>query len=177
MIIDHQVSFIHATPNGDSLIAYMARVSNPANQDNHSTAPRFSFQEFSQRYAVVNGAAVPNLRSQDTKNRQNSIDNLDPLQVHGFSYEIEQLYDQSFELYQRMLDNGVAKECARDVLPLSSRTKLYMHGTLRSWYHYCQLRCDNGTQLEHKYIADQCKEQISLHFPACYEAMWSEETA
>ena len=71
-----------------------------------------------------------------------------------------------------MLNSGVAKECARDVLPLSSPTKLYMHGTLRSWLHYVDLRCANGTQYEHKLIADQAKELIALHFPQCYAGLY-----
>ena len=205
-----QVKLIHSTPDGDKLIAYMARVSNPTNQDNTETSGKlisylvkhkhwspfemvnmcveinttrsisaqilrhrsFSFQEFSQRYAVItNSPVVPDLRSQDTKNRQNSIDDLDPYTVQDFQLKTQLLFDHSMLLYTEMLKAGVAKECARDVLPLSSPTKLYMNGTLRSWIHYCDLRCGNGTQLEHKIIADECKKLIIQQFPMVAEAV------
>ena len=132
----------------------------------------FAFQEFSQRYAqVTEQAQLPALRSQDTKNRQNSIDDLNPSMVDYFHSQIRQLYDQSELLYNAMLSSGVAKECAREVLPLATPTKLYMNGSLRSWIHYVELRCGNGTQFEHKIIADQCKELISVSFPRVYEAL------
>jgi thymidylate synthase (FAD) len=207
----HTVNYIHSTPDGDNLVAYMARVSNPDNQDNKDTAPRlinylikhkhwspfemvsmcveiettrsiaaqilrhrsFSFQEFSQRYAAVTSPGViPNLRRQDTKNRQNSIDDLDEYTTQRLQLATSKLYNEAFDLYEEMLNSGVAKECARDVLPLSSPTKLYMHGTLRSWLHYVDLRCANGTQYEHKLIADQAKELIALHFPQCYAGLY-----
>ena len=133
----------------------------------------FSFQEFSQRYAkVVDDPIIPDIRRQDTKNRQNSIDDLDPYTKQDFQLKAQQLFDQSMHLYAEMLKAGVAKECARDVLPLSSQTKLYMNGTLRSWIHYCDLRCANGTQYEHKLIADGVKELIGVYFPQCYAGMW-----
>ena len=205
-----QVKLIHSTPDGDKLIAYMARVSNPTNQDNTETSGKlisylvkhkhwspfemvnmcveinttrsisaqilrhrsFSFQEFSQRYAAITDSpVVPDLRSQDTKNRQNSIDDLDPYTVQDFQLKAQLLFDQSMLLYTEMLKAGVAKECARDVLPMSSPTKLYMNGTLRSWIHYCDLRCGNGTQLEHKIIADECKKLIIQQFPVVAEAV------
>tara|TARA_B100000035_G_scaffold7816_1_gene6754 strand:- start:54 stop:710 length:657 start_codon:yes stop_codon:yes gene_type:complete len=206
----HTASLVHSTPDGDTLIAYMARVSNPSNQDNTETSSRlikylikhkhwspfemvnmcveinttrsisaqilrhrsFSFQEFSQRYAAITDSpVVPDLRSQDTKNRQNSIDDLDPYTVQDFQLKAQLLFDQSMLLYTEMLKAGVAKECARDVLPMSSPTKLYMNGTLRSWIHYCDLRCGNGTQLEHKMIADECKKLIIQQFPVVAEAV------
>ena len=206
----HTVSLVHTTPDAEKLIAYMARVSNPDNQDNpeserlirylikhkhwspfemvnmcvqiettRSVAAQilrhrsFSFQEFSQRYAkVAEPAVIPALRSQDTKNRQNSIDNLDPVTVDDFNVKINSLFELSESLYNEMLAAGVAKECARDVLPLSTPTKLYMNGTLRSWLHYCDLRCANGTQFEHKLIADAVKRIIEQEFPTIYAAMF-----
>lgn len=207
----HHVNYIHSTPKGDDLVAYMARVSNPNNQNNTETSAKlinylikhkhwspfemvnlcveihttrsiaaqilrhrsFSFQEFSQRYAVVSDSpVVPDLRRQDTVNRQNSIDDMDRFVVQDFQVKTQQLYDMSQRLYNEMLQAGVAKECAREVLPMSSPTKLYMNGTLRSWMHYCELRCANGTQEEHKRIATQCKNIIRAYFPKVYAAMW-----
>jgi thymidylate synthase (FAD) len=133
----------------------------------------FSFQEFSQRYAqVAEPAFIPALRRQDTKNRQNSIADLDQGTVDDFNIKINSLFELSESLYNEMLQAGVAKECARDVLPLSTPTKLYMNGTLRSWLHYCDLRCGNGTQYEHKLIADQVKDLIEQEFPTIYAAMF-----
>jgi len=206
----HTVSLVHTTPDAEQLIAYMARVSNPANQANpeserlirylikhkhwspfemvnmcvqiettRSVAAQilrhrsFSFQEFSQRYAqVAEPAFIPALRRQDTKNRQNSIADLDQGTVDEFNIKINSLFELSESLYNEMLLAGVAKECARDVLPLSTPTKLYMNGTLRSWLHYCDLRCANGTQYEHKLIADQVKGLIEQEFPTIYAAMF-----
>ena len=208
--MSHSVQLVHATPNAESLVAYMARVSNPDNQDNpeserlirylikhkhwspfemvnmcvqiettRSVAAQilrhrsFSFQEFSQRYAQpTQPATLPQLRRQDTKNRQNSIDDLDPYTVKDFMVKMNSLFELSESLYKEMLQAGVAKECARDVLPLSTPTKLYMNGTLRSWIHYCDLRCANGTQYEHKLIADQVKSLIEQQFPTIYNAVW-----
>tara|TARA_R110002020_G_scaffold312795_1_gene528181 strand:- start:260 stop:907 length:648 start_codon:yes stop_codon:yes gene_type:complete len=211
----HNIEYIHSTPDGDDLVAVMARVSNPSNQHRLDTAPRlinylikhkhwspfemvsmcikinttrsiaaqilrhrsFSFQEFSQRYAAVTDKPVtPALRRQDDKNRQNSVDDLDPYTVQELQLKAQFVFEQSQLLYDEMLSAGVAKECARDVLPLSTRTTLYMHGNLRSWLTYCDLRCSNGTQLEHKQIADQIKELIAVHFPKSYAGMWSHET-
>jgi len=132
----------------------------------------FSFQEFSQRYATVTERpAIPRLRRQDTKNRQNSIDNLNDYTVQELQIKIAQLNDMSLLLYNEMLAAGVAKECAREVLPLSSPTTLYMNGTLRSWIHYTDLRCANGTQYEHRVIANQCRELIQTTFPQVYDAL------
>lgn len=133
----------------------------------------FSFQEFSQRYSMVS-ERPPNLqvRRQDTKNRQNSIDDIDPFTAQDYQVRADNLYEHAYKLYQDMINNGIAKECARDVLPLSSPTRLYMNGTLRSWLHYTDLRSSNGTQLEHKLISDSVKDLISLHTPSIYQAFF-----
>ena len=212
----HNVELVHVTPDAESLIAYMARVSNPSNQHNTETSPRlirylikhkhwspfemvnmcveihttrsvaaqilrhrsFSFQEFSQRYATASqlgSPVVPELRLQDTKNRQNSIEVEE--EDLFLKQRIDYLYKHAEQVYEALLEAGVAKECARDVLPLSTPTKLYMNGTLRSWLHYCDLRCANGTQKEHKLIADQVKELIAKEFPQVYAAMWSDTSS
>jgi len=207
----HSTEYVHSTPDGDNLVAYMARVSNPSNQHNKDTAPRlikylikhkhwspfemvsmclkikttrsvasqilrhrsFSFQEFSQRYAeVTDQPFTQDLRLQDTTNRQNSIDSMNEYDKQQFQLQLQQHYAQSVWLYQEMIQAGVAKECARDVLPLSTPTTLYMHGTLRSWMHYVDLRASNGTQQEHMSIAESAKEQIALYFPQCFAGMW-----
>ena len=204
------VTLIHSTPNGDDLVSYMARVSNPSNQNNTETSARlikylikhkhwssfemvnmcveinttrsiaaqilrhrsFSFQEFSQRYAAVTDKPGPiAVRRQDMNNRQNSVDDLNPYSVQDFQIKAQQVFDMNYRLYNEMLKAGVAKECAREVLPLAAPTRLYMNGTLRSWIHYTDLRCSNGTQLEHKVIADQCRELIEECFPLVYEAL------
>jgi thymidylate synthase (FAD) len=136
----------------------------------------FSFQEFSQRYAEVQElASVPELRRQDTKNRQNSIDDLDPELVSDYQYQINALFDQAEMLYKNMVADGIAKECAREVLPLSTPTRLYMNGTVRSWIHYCQLRCANGTQKEHALIAAQIQDILYSKIPNVCEAMWNKD--
>jgi len=212
MLPTHSVEYVHSTPDGDNLVAYMARVSNPSNQNNKDTAPKlikylikhkhwspfemvsmcikinttrsiaaqilrhrsFSFQEFSQRYAkVTDKPIVQDLRMQDPVNRQNSIDSMNAYDKQQFQLQLSQHYDQAMWLYNQMLAAGVAKESARDVLPLSSPTTLYMHGNLRSWLHYIDLRCNNGTQLEHEKIAFQAKQLVAIHFPQCYAAMES----
>ena len=209
----HTASLIHITPNAEGLISYMARVSNPSNQSNTTSAPKliryliehqhwspfemvnmcveikttrsiaaqilrhrsFSFQEFSQRYAVVQlRPELPEMRRQDPKNRQNSIDDL-PLEVLA---ETDTLVANSFiaayKAYDRLLELGVAKECAREVLPLAAPTKLYMNGSIRSWLHYCDLRTANGTQKEHAVIAGQIQDILYSQIPNVCEAMWSE---
>ena len=205
----NNVKLIHSTANGEDLIAYMARVSNPNNQDNPSYSKlikylidhkhwspfemvnmcveiettrsvaaqilrhrSFSFQEFSQRYAVAERAQPTDIRRQDKNNRQNSIDDVDPYTVQDFQVKQSLLFDMSYKLYDEMLQAGIAKECARDVLPLATPTRMYMNGTLRSWLHYCDLRCGNGTQKEHKDIADQCKLLVQDAYPVVYDAMW-----
>ena len=200
----HTVKLVHITPNAEELIAYMARVSNPANQNNTQTSAKlirylienkhwspfemvnmcveiettrsiaaqilrhrsFSFQEFSQRYAEVQlRPELPEMRRQDTKNRQNSIDDL-PL---GVLHETDKLVGEAlvtaYRAYDRLLELGVAKECAREVLPLCTPTRLYMNGTIRSWLHYCDLRCGNGTQLEHRIIAREAYKLLEEHLP------------
>ena len=135
----------------------------------------FSFQEFSQRYAkVTEVAAPPQFRKQDTKNRQNSTDDLSLTLRYQYTEETIKLYNQCYDLYQRMLEDGVAKECAREVLPMAAPTRLYMNGTIRSWIHYCQLRCGNGTQLEHRMIASQVQDILYSQIPNVCKAMWSE---
>ena len=202
------VTFVHCSPDAENLIVKMARVSNPANEDNVATAPKllrylidhqhwspfemcslcvkidterdisaqilrhrsFSFQEFSTRYAQVHELTLPDLRKQDLKNRQNSTDDLDVNIKEDLTEDIVALYMQASELYQDMLDVGVAKECARRILPLSTQTTLYMHGTLRSWIHYINVRTDPGTQLEHRLIAENCKQIFIEQFPTIGEA-------
>lgn len=202
----HSTKLVHITPNAEELIAYMARVSNPANQNNTETSQRliryliehkhwspfemvnmcveinttrsvaaqilrhrsFSFQEFSQRYSDISSIgtpAIPALRRQDTKNRQNSIDDLHQSSKEFFERKIEHLFSECQDVYKQLIEAGVAKECARDVLPLATPTRLYMNGTIRSWIHYCQLRCANGTQLEHRMIANGAYKLLQEHLP------------
>ena len=116
---------------------------------------------------------LPELRRQDLKNRQNSIDDLDSTLVQLYEYEIAKLYDDSYRLYYNLLESGIAKECARVVLPLATPSRLYMNGTVRSWLHYCDLRCSNGTQKEHAVIAGQVKNLLYEHLPNVCEAMWN----
>jgi len=208
----HTATLIHITPNAEELISYMARVSNPANQNNTETSAKlikylidhhhwspfemvnmcveinttrsvaaqilrhrsFSFQEFSQRYAeVVEVAAPPQFRKQDTKNRQNSTDDLSLTLRYQYTEETIKLYNQCYDLYQRMLEDGVAKECAREVLPLATPTRLYMNGTIRSWLHYCDLRTAHGTQKEHAQIAARVQDILYSQIPNVCDAMWN----
>jgi len=210
----HTVSLIHITPEAEDLIAYMARVSNPANQSNTQTSAKlirylithnhwspfemvnmcvsidttrsiaaqilrhrsFSFQEFSQRYAKVEKqASIPQLRRQDTKNRQNSIDDLDEVVKRNFQFRIGSLYSDCYGLYKEMVEAGVARECAREVLPMAAPTKLYMNGTIRSWLHYCDLRTSNGTQREHALIAAQVQDLLYQHLPNVCKAMCNKD--
>ena len=135
----------------------------------------FTYQEFSQRYAdssmLGKEIPLPNLRSQDTKNRQNSIDDVDPLVQQDFEIKMQRHFVNAMKLYKEMLDAGIAKECARFVLPLATPTKLYMTGSVRSWVHYIQLRSGHGTQKEHMDIANECKEIFSEQFPVVAEAL------
>ena len=208
----HTAKLVSITPDAQELIAYCARVSNPANQNNTETAPRllrylikhrhwspfemanmvveikttraiaaqilrhrsFSFQEFSQRYAAVQSVPQPPLlRRQDAKNRQNSIDDIPLDEQHAWSDQISEHYASSYALYDSLLQSGVAKECAREVLPLGSETTLYMNGTIRSWLHYVDLRGGPETQLEHRTVAASIKDVIEKEMPDVYEAMWS----
>lgn len=129
----------------------------------------FSFQEFSQRYADVTSigsATVPSLRRQDLKNRQNSIDDLDTKAKEMYYRRIGQLFAEADDLYREMVSSGVAKECARAVLPLASPSRLYMAGSIRSFIHYCEVRCDVSTQLEHRVIAEEVKQILHQQIPA-----------
>ena len=135
----------------------------------------FSFQEFSQRYAIPTdtfATVQPKLRRQDTKNRQNSIDDLPEETVDYYEQRIDDHFRQGVELYESLLHSGVAKECARSVLPLNTVTRLYMSGTIRSWLHYVDLRGDNGTQLEHMQIARSVGEILDTELPTIARAMW-----
>ena len=133
----------------------------------------FSFQEFSQRYSNVENLGepiIPALRRQDTKNRQNSIDDINHHDQQVWLKMVDKYFKQGVDLYSNMLEAGIAKECAREILPMASPTRLYMNGTLRSWIHYCKLRGDEGTQLEHRKIAMDVKRLIREHFPMVYIA-------
>jgi len=135
----------------------------------------FSFQEFSQRYAIPTESfptVIPDLRRQDTKNRQNSIDDLPSETKEFLKGRIDSHFREAVELYEYMIHNDVAKECSRAVLPLNTTTRLYMSGTLRSWLHYCDLRCANGTQFEHQLIADSVLEILTENVPTIAHAMW-----
>ena len=133
----------------------------------------FSFQEFSQRYAdtsELGSAIVPHLRRQDLKNRQNSIDDLNSDLIASYYRRSSNLFEDASHLYREMVSSGVAKECARSILPLATPTNMFMNGTLRSWIHYIQLRTTNGTQLEHREIAEDCKQIFIKQFPIIGEA-------
>jgi thymidylate synthase (FAD) len=135
----------------------------------------FRFQEFSQRYADSNllteDLPLPELRRQDTKNRQNSINDLDPELVSSFNKRIKMLFAEAQELYDDMLEADIAKECARFVLPLAAPTRLYMSGSVRSWIHYIQLRSSNGTQKEHMEIANYAKQIFVENLPIVSKAL------
>ena len=136
----------------------------------------FSFQEFSQRYAdtsELGSAIIPHLRRQDFKNRQNSIDDLSVDAISGYYRRISKLYEDAEHLYREMVSSGVAKECARSILPLSTQTRLFMNGTIRSWIHYLQLRTHESTQLEHREIAEAVKGIFCKEFPIIGEAVFS----
>ena len=138
----------------------------------------FTYQEFSQRYAdssmLADTIPLPELRRQDTKNRQNSIDDIDPYTRQEFQIKMQKLFKDSMELYQEMLDRDIAKECARFVLPLAVPTKIYMTGSVRSWIHYIDLRSANGTQKEHMDIALGAKRIFTCTFPTVAAALdWS----
>ena len=205
------VKLVTVTPDAEQLMAYVARVSNPSNQDNEKYAGllkycikhnhwsvfeqssmtleiettraiaaqilrhrSFTYQEFSQRYAdsnLLGEVELPELRRQDTKNRQNSIDDLDPEVVEKLNKQMNTLFSSAFSLYNQMLEKGVAKECARFVLPLATPTRIYMTGSARSWIHYINLRSGHGTQKEHMDIANECKSIFVEQFPSVAEAM------
>ena len=199
------------------VISYVARVSNPHNQENYRTAAgllkycithehwsifetasmtleintnrgiaaqilrhrSFTFQEFSQRYAdtklLDQNIPLPDLRRQDTKNRQNSISDLPDGMVQDYQNKIQKHFKDSMYLYNNLLDSGVAKECARFVLPLATPTRIYMTGSCRSWLHYINLRSSHGTQQEHMDVALSCKEVFCEVFPDVAKALeWVE---
>ena len=134
----------------------------------------FTFQEFSQRYAAstkLGNIELPKLRKQDTKNRQNSTDDLDPKVIQSLNMQMGTLFGSSLALYNQMLELGVAKECARMILPLCTPTKIYMTGSCRSWIHYINLRSAHGTQKEHMDIAEACRKVFTEQFPAVSEAL------
>ena len=206
-----KVRLIQATPNPEENMAFIARVSNPNNQDNPNYAKllkycvkhnhwsvfeqaymtleidttraiaaqilrhrSFTFQEFSQRYAAstaLGNIELPELRRQDDKNRQNSIDDLNPEIVETLNKQMNTLFSSALSLYNQMLEDGVAKECARMVLPLATPTRIYMTGSCRSWIHYINLRSSHGTQKEHMIIAEKCRSVFTEQFPAVSEAL------
>tara|TARA_A200000159_G_scaffold6754_1_gene5987 strand:- start:595 stop:1284 length:690 start_codon:yes stop_codon:yes gene_type:complete len=134
----------------------------------------FTFQEFSQRYAdstQLGDIPIPRLRRQDLKNRQNSTDDLDPFVKQKLELQMQTLFSSATALYQQMLEEGVAKECARMVLPLCTPTRIYMTGSCRSWIHYIDLRSAHGTQKEHMDIAQACKTVFIEQFPIVSEAL------
>lgn len=206
------VKLISVTPDAEKHMAYCARVSNPANQENEKFSGllkycvkhqhwsifeqaymtleinttrgiaaqilrhrSFTYQEFSQRYAdsslLAKEIPLPELRRQDTKNRQNSIDDIDEFTVQKYQILMQDYFKKGMELYTSMLDDGIAKECARFVLPLAVPTKIYMTGSVRSWIHYIDLRSANGTQKEHMDIANEAKCIFCCQFPNVAEAL------
>lgn len=207
------------TPNAERTMGRIARVSNPANQDNEDVAGllaycirhkhwsvfehahitmeitttrdiaaqilrhrSFTFQEFSQRYAAVTSVApTPELRLQDLKNRQNSIDVIDGLKANELTVlqsKIAAHFLKSQDLYEELLAAGVAKECARKVLPLNTETTIYMTGTVRDWIHYIELRSGNGTQKEHMQIANDAKDLLVEALPTVGKALgWDKKPA
>ena len=205
------VTLVSITPAAEQTMAYIARVSNPSNQDNEKYAGllkycikhnhwsvfeqssmtleiettraiaaqilrhrSFTYQEFSQRYAASTALGdidLPELRKQDLKNRQNSTDDLDPEMVEKFEKQMITLFSSAKSLYEQMLAQGVAKECARMVLPLCTPTRIYMTGSCRSWIHYINLRSAHGTQKEHMDIAEACRKVFTEQFPAVSEAL------
>ena len=135
----------------------------------------FTFQEFSQRYADTNlldtNIPLPELRRQDTKNRQNSIDDIPEDQSKMLLGRIQNYFNEGLDLYNELLREGIAKECARFVLPLATPTRIYMSGSVRSWVHYIDLRSGHGTQKEHMDIANACKTIFTEQFPTVSEAL------
>jgi len=207
-----EVKLVTVTPDAEQTMGYVARVSNPNNQENpkvsgllkycikhnhwsvfeqaHMTLEinttrgiaaqilrhrSFTYQEFSQRYAdtnlLSNEIPVPDLRSQDLKNRQNSVDDISPEKKAILQGQIQKYFTEGLDLYNELLREGVAKECARFVLPLATPTRIYMTGSVRSWIHYIDLRSANGTQKEHMDIAEACKTIFCEQFPIVAEAM------
>ena len=135
----------------------------------------FTFQEFSQRYADTNlldtNIPLPELRRQDTKNRQNSIDDVPEKQSKMLLGRIQNYFNEGLDLYNELLREGIAKECARFVLPLATPTRIYMSGSVRSWVQYIDLRSGHGTQKEHMDIANACKSIFTEQFPTVSAAL------
>ena len=205
------VKLITSTPDAEKSMAYIARVSNPKNQDNENFTKligycirnehwsvfeqaymtlqiettrgiaaqilrhrSFTFQEFSQRYAdstQLGEIPIPELRRQDIKNRQNSVSDLSEEVINKFNNKIKDLFNLNKQLYEELLEAGIAKECARFVLPLATPTRIYMTGSCRSWIHYINLRTGNGTQKEHMDIAKECKKIFSQEYPVVSSAL------
>lgn len=207
-----KVCLISVTPDAEKTIGYVARVSNPSNQENAKVAGllkyciqhqhwsifeqahmtleinttraiaaqilrhrSFTFQEFSQRYAdsslLGDAIPIPSLRRQDTSNRQKSIDDLDPFIKQKYEILMQHHFSDAMRIYKEMLDAGVAKECARMILPMCTPTRIYMTGSVRSWMHYIDLRTGHGTQQEHIDIANLCKQHFICQFPTISEAL------
>ena len=210
--MDTQIKLVSVTPDAEQHMAYVARVSNPKNQDNEKFAGllkyciqhghwsvfeqafmtveinttrglaaqilrhrSFTYQEFSQRYAdssmLGKEIPVPELRRQDDKNRQNSIDDIPEEQSKMLLGRIQNYFNEGLDLYNELLREGIAKECARFVLPLATPTRIYMSGSVRSWVHYIDLRSGHGTQKEHMDIANACKTIFTKQFPTVSEAL------
>ena len=134
----------------------------------------FTFQEFSQRYANTNllgEIPVPDLRSQDLKNRQNSNDDIPEEQTKRLQDQIKRYFAEGIDLYNELIREGVAKECARFVLPLATPTRIYMTGSVRSWIHYIDLRSAHGTQKEHMDIVKEVRDIFKKEFPVCTNAL------
>mgnify|MGYP001461470378 FL=1 len=206
------VKFVSITPDAEKMMAYIARVSNPSNQQNENYSGllkycikhnhwsvfeqssmtleiettrglaaqilrhrSFTFQEFSQRYAdtklLDTQIPVPDLRSQDTKNRQNSNDDIPQEKKEEYQALIARHFEDSMNLYNSLLSEGVAKECARFVLPLATPTRLYMTGSCRSWIHYINLRSAHGTQREHMDVVEKARSIFTEQFPSVSEAL------
>ena len=206
------VKFVSITPDAEKMMAYIARVSNPSNQQNENYSGllkycikhnhwsvfeqssmtleiettrglaaqilrhrSFTFQEFSQRYAdtklLDTEIPVPDLRSQDLKNRQNSNDDIPQEKKEEYQTLIAKHFEDSMNLYNSLLSEGVAKECARFVLPLATPTRLYMTGSCRSWIHYINLRSAHGTQKEHMDVVAKARSIFTEQFPSVSEAL------
>ena len=205
------VQLLSITPDAEKTMAYIARVSNPKNQDNQDFSRllsyciknehwsvfeqsfmtlqietnrgiaaqilrhrSFTFQEFSQRYAdssQLGDIPIPELRRQDIKNRQNSISDLPDELKNKYINKIKENFAKTSNLYEEMLAAGIAKECARFILPLATPTRIYMTGSCRSWIHYVNLRSANGTQEEHKQIALSCRNIFKENFPIVSKAL------
>ena len=210
--MNKDINLISVTPDAEQHMAYVARVSNPKNQDNEKFAGllkyciqhghwsvfeqafmtveinttrglaaqllrhrSFTFQEFSQRYADTNlldsVIPVPDLRSQDLKNRQNSNDDIPQEKKEEYQALIARHFSEAMDLYNALLQEGVAKECARFVLPLATPTRIYMTGSVRSWVHYIDLRSAHGTQKEHMDVVAEIRKIFAEQFPTVAEAL------